>query len=74
MKLTSGIVYISVHTEYVKYVNTNFICSIFEVTFRVCQDKKILFPSKYLNDPKFSDRSVWANSVDPDQTAPRGAV
>ena len=26
------------------------------------------------NDPKFSDREVWANSADPDQTAPRGAV
>ena len=24
----------------------------------------------YRNDPKFSDRQVWANSVDPDQTAP----
>ena len=22
------------------------------------------------NDPKFSDRQVWANSVDPDQTVP----
>ena len=22
--------------------------------------------------PKFSDRQVWANSADPDQTAPRG--
>ena len=28
----------------------------------------------YRNDPKFSDRYVWANSADPDQTAPRGAV
>ena len=28
----------------------------------------------YRNDPKFSDRSVWANSADQDQTAPRGAV
>ena len=28
----------------------------------------------YRNDAKFSNRSVWANSVDPDQTAPRGAV
>ena len=28
----------------------------------------------YHNDPKFSDRQVWANSVDPDDTAPRGAV
>ena len=27
----------------------------------------------YHNDPKFSDRQVWANSVDPDQTA-KGAV
>ena len=30
--------------------------------------------SAYRNDPKFSDRYAWANSVDPDQTAPRGAV
>ena len=29
---------------------------------------------EYHNDPKFSDRLVWANSADPDQTAPRGAV
>ena len=28
----------------------------------------------YRNDPKFLDRQVWANCVDPDQTAPRGAV
>ena len=25
----------------------------------------------YCNVPKFSDRYAWANSVDPDQTAPR---
>ena len=29
---------------------------------------------KYRNDPKFSDRYAWANSADPDHTAPRGAV
>ena len=28
----------------------------------------------YRNYPKFSHRKVWANSADPDQTAPRGAV
>ena len=28
----------------------------------------------HCNDPKFSDRYAWANSADPDQTAPRGAV
>ena len=28
----------------------------------------------YRNVPKFSDRQVWANSADPDQTAPLGAV
>ena len=28
----------------------------------------------YHNDPKFSDGYAWANSADPDQTAPRGAV
>ena len=30
--------------------------------------------SVYRNFPKFLDRQVWANSADPDQTAPRGAV
>ena len=25
----------------------------------------------YRNDPKFLDRYAWANSADPDQTAPR---
>ena len=30
--------------------------------------------SNYRNDPKFLDKQVWANSVYPDQTAPRGAV
>ena len=28
----------------------------------------------YRNVPKFLDRQVWANSADPDQTVPRGAV
>ena len=27
----------------------------------------------YRNDPMFSDRYAWANSVDPDQTAPLGS-
>ena len=26
------------------------------------------------NVPKFSDRQVWVNSADPDQTAPSGEV
>ena len=29
---------------------------------------------QYRNDPKFSDRQAWANSTDPDQTAPRGGA
>ena len=29
---------------------------------------------KYRNFPKFSDRQVWANSADPDQTAPRSSL
>ena len=33
-----------------------------------------LFILRYRNVPKFSGRQVWANSADPDQTAPRGAV
>ena len=38
--------------------------------------KKVCWLSGYakVNDPKFSDRYAWANSVDPDQTAPLGAV
>ena len=28
----------------------------------------------YCNGPKFSHRQAWANGVDPDKTAPRGAV
>ena len=28
--------------------------------------------SGYRNFPKFSDRQVWANSADPDQTADQG--
>ena len=30
--------------------------------------------SHYRNDPKFLDTQALANSADPDQTAPRGAV
>ena len=36
----------------------------------ICPIHKLMIPI----DPKFSDRYVWANSADPDQTAPRGAV
>ena len=41
--------------------------------------KHVLFPLKeepwaksffHKNDPKYSDRQVWENSVDPDQIAP----
>ena len=35
---------------------------------------KVNMGQNYRNDPKFSDRYAWANSADPDQTAPRGAV
>ena len=32
----------------------------------------LVFCYRYV--PKYSDRQVWANSVDPDQTAPRGLI
>ena len=35
------------------------------LTIELCQNSQ-----KYCNDPKFSDRKVWADIVDPDQTAP----
>ena len=34
----------------------------------ICADT--LSPKYYCNDSKFSDRYAWANSADPDQTAP----
>ena len=40
----------------------------------VWNSRHVVFPDAYRNDPKFLDRQVRANSVDPDQTAPRGAV
>ena len=33
----------------------------------------LLNQNGYAYDPKFSDRQVWVNTADPDQTAPRGA-
>ena len=38
------------------------------------KNKKYCYNADYRTDPKFSDRQVWANSVDLDQTAPRQAV
>ena len=35
---------------------------------------KFLGILQYCNDPKFSDRQVWTNSADPDQTAPRSSL
>ena len=32
------------------------------------------YTGTYRNDPKFSDRYAWANSADPDQTAPRSSL
>ena len=36
---------------------------------RMCMSRR-----GYRNDPKFSDRYAWANSADPDQTAPRSSL
>ena len=44
------------------------------ITRRFFKVLKSNLESTYRNDPKFSDRYAWANSADPDQTAPRGAV
>ena len=50
-----------------------------EPVFGLCDQVKLkpvcsATDASYRNDPKFSDRQVWANSADPEQTAPRGAV
>ena len=35
-----------------------------------CGNLATKWSGAYRNDPKFSDRYAWANSADPDQTAP----
>ena len=42
--------------------------------FATVEQIRWVFGNNYRNDPKFMDRQAWANSADPDQTAPRGAV
>ena len=44
------------------------------VLIRAFKSYRKLDPFVYRNDPKFSDRYDFANSADPDQTAPIGAV
>ena len=41
--------------------------------YQVFMQYEYTYSEKYRNDPKFSDRYAWANSANPDQTAPRGA-
>ena len=41
--------------------------------YQVFMQYEYTYSEEYRNDPKFSDRYAWANSADPDQTAPRGA-
>ena len=48
--------------------------SILHVYFTGKYNVHLFWEGNYRNDPKFSDRYTWANSADPDQTAPRGAV
>ena len=36
-----------------------------------CAIQNAIYNCIYCNNPKFSYRQVWTNSVDPDQTAPR---
>ena len=38
------------------------------VPFDISVQKLQLIAVKYHNDPNFSDRYVWANNADPDQT------
>ena len=42
--------------------------------FKIQHSVELCIKRFYHNDPKFSDKQVWANSADPDQTAPLGAV
>ena len=47
------------------------------IAAKICQFAvlfRLFLSSLYRSVPKFLDRQVWANSVDPEQTAPRGTV
>ena len=44
------------------------------ILFPVMTFAKWVHLQNYRNDPKFSDRYAWANSADPDQTAPPGGA
>ena len=50
------------------------LCSLISTFVVSCLGSILPITSIYCNDPKFSDRYACANSADPDQTAPRGAV
>ena len=54
-------------------IESDVLSRVHKVYFKTKMYKDIIsFPlSIYRNFPKFSDRQVWANSADPDQTAPR---
>ena len=46
------------------------LCDTCILSFRFrSEDKSNILPD-YINDPKYSNRQVWANSVDPDHIAP----
>ena len=48
----------------------SFFYRLFKIFLEKRMHKEMGQYSVYRNFPKFSDRHVWANSVDPDQTAP----
>ena len=50
-------------------VNTMHHTFLYNIPYTLCYAVMI-----YCNDPKFLHRQVWENSVDPDQTASKGAV
>ena len=55
-----------VHFLFVRFVKNSLLVIYWERAVLVLF--LVLMP--YRNDPKFSDRYTWANSADPDQTAP----
>ena len=52
-----------------------FVWSLIWAVFDATEDffAMLIDAKMYRNDAEFSDRQAWANSADPDQTAPRGA-
>ena len=66
LRCTPCYMYNTLQTFYMSQENGTF--QIYMYIIRTVSSEHSLFAQTYRNDPKFSDKQVWTNSADPDQT------